>query len=161
MVPPRLLAVLALVLATPLLSGAGCHAHYAAHLQGQVTIAPEHADLEGVPIRLLFVERDPGGCVPMWGDCPEEPPSFSPVGGCEGQEARRIVVTAGDDTYPLDWCSGLVGVDYQAHLGAFLDVDGDGVLDPGEPFGTWEHDPIDRDKEQAHQPITLRIDQVR
>jgi hypothetical protein len=128
-----------------LLLGA-CDPFYVTSVSGTVTLdAGLDDEHDGSAIGLLFLSSriadGPADCEPMWGECPPIGLEY-PLYGADGEPA---IVRLGATVYAF-WneIPYSVGVDYTAEVGAYLDVDTDGVYDAGEPVGWFAANPVSR-----------------
>jgi hypothetical protein len=165
--PSHWLNLLLVLAAVPVLQGAGCRAHYGARLYGAVapdrSIREEHA---GKPVHVIYRRRTEltKPCTVDWTPCMLETTwmALTPCDALEGDEGKTPTVTLGigQEQVRFDACTHLIGLEYEADLAAFIDVDGDGLLGAGEPYGVWDHNPLNRDREELALPLKIRIDRT-
>ena len=70
----------------------------------------------------------------------------------------RVAVAEGQAAQRFDACTAMVGVDYEADLAAFIDLDDDGKPSAGEPYGGYLDGPLGRDSEG--KSISIRISET-
>jgi hypothetical protein len=149
----------AAVAAVTLLAGlmscrAGC-THWHVHVAGEVAVDPVLAQHRGAPIRLLLTSKPtPMKRVtskPDLKDTKGRPQTIHRdkplVKTFHAEDGGRY--QKGQSDYPFQFCSGLLDVWYQANLHAYLDLNKNGRLDPGEPVGSLKQNPLNRKKELA------------
>jgi hypothetical protein len=150
------LALLVLLPILPVLQGAGCRAHYSAHIHGNVAL-----DGGGAAERLqvIYRTRSPGtiACTEDWAPCLRDG-SWRPLGSCE--QASEASAAPAARVGAFDGCTAMVGVDYQADFAAFVDANGDGKLGAGERYGVYPQNPVSRDREAQLLPLEIGIDRT-
>jgi hypothetical protein len=165
--PQRLMALLVVVASLPVLQGAGCSTHHSARLYGTLHAAEAARATEpGKPILVIYRRRnaDTPDCTKDWGACLRQP-GWEALHACDATEGdvgkKPVAVFDGGATDPrFDACTGMIGVDYRADLAAFVDGNGNGKIDAGEPYGVYAHNPFTREGESAALPLEIAIDQV-
>lgn len=152
------------VVASPWLQGAGCTSHYTARLQGEVALDPAQQAVAGHQVRVIYRNRgvDAVLCAANWDPCLRAP-GWEPLRACQGTEPGAgsqpsAPVRAGASEVAFDACTKMIGVDYQADVAAYIDADGDGVLDEGETYGVFLANPITREQEPSLLPLSIRLD---
>jgi hypothetical protein len=147
------------VLCLPVLQGAGCTAHYGPRLYGKV-IADDAAHA-GKRIVIVFRKHEANTktCTTDWAPCMSE--GWRPLNRCDAEkgvgETPSVTVGRASD---FDACTGYIGVNYRADVAAFVDLDDNGRLDAGEPYGLYRDNPLWRDKEATALPLEITIDRV-
>ena len=152
----RCIAAVVLLASLPLLQGAGCRSHHSAHLQGKVFYATEPAD----QVRVIYRQRLDGTvvCTYDWTMCMRDG-TWQPLHKCNGTPSDPIIISSHTGQHQFDACTGMVGVDYEADIAAFVDANGDGKLGSGERYGVWKSNPITRDRESG-PPLELQLDET-
>ena len=133
---------------------AGCRAHHA-RLAGSVTV-PEGTEFPP-DVRLIYRAHDPKHPCAEWAACVKAG-AWAPLRRCNGKAEDSIVVTTEDRRNRFEACATLASKDYAVDLIAFVDLDHDGTLDPGERYGAWTGNPLTREREQGS--IEIAIDQA-
>ena len=153
----RMLA--ALLVASPWLQGAGCTTHYGAHLKAEVKMSePQEA-----PVLVKFRLQPHDTCLKSWPQCLKEHKTWRPMRGCKEEvEGGRapLKISGASKTHQFDACTGMVGVYYKALLMAFVDLNDNGQLDDGEPYGLYKNNPLTRETEPKEGRLTIEIDQL-
>jgi hypothetical protein len=147
-------ALLVLLPLLPVLQGAGCRAHYSAHVHGAVDGA---APADRVVV--IYRTRSPATpeCTGDWAPCLRDT-SWRPLAPCDAPAGAER--TPPPQPGAFDGCTSMIGVDYQADFVAFLDADGDAKLGPGERYGVYAQNPLTREREPQLLPLQIPIDRT-
>lgn len=152
-IPPLVVAAVGLLSSLNL--GAGC-THWHARFNGPVQVDETFAEHEGAMLYLVFWQLDPDDpTVVLTREHTGVEPIHPLLTACENGQQQRF--DQGKLTYEFVFCSHNVGVFYKARVAAFIDANGNGKLDAGEPFGLYADNPLDREKEDKLRQSGLRI----
>jgi len=157
----RLFAFLVVFACLPVLQGAGCTAHYSAHIHGKLHASDGEA---GKRIVVIFRKHEPGirVCTKDWAPCMTS--GWQPLHACniEGERGKQpsATIAAGSQVYDFDACTGMIGVYYRADIAAFIDDNANGRLDKSERYGVYEGSPLSRDMEESALPLSIDIQSV-
>lgn len=154
------LGLLLILLLSPALSGAGCSAHYWGNLEGTVTLAPDvHQAHQGGKLRLSYrAVNDPGDtCQGDWAACVARAKEWTPLVPCGGSKNKvPVEIPIGDSAAaPFNACTRIVGVTYLADVVAYIDVNGNGALDAGEPWGVFKDGPVARNVKEKSVLVSV------
>ncbi len=153
-VPMKRFAI-ALIMVSPLLRGAGCTAHYGAHLNAEINV-PQETKSAPILVKFRLKQPDSPPCAPDWDSCLRRHREWRMMNNClEEPEQLEIPGKKPQTRYNFEVCTGMVGVDYQADVMAFLDANNNDKLDLGEPYGLYAKNPLTRDTEPESLSIAL------
>jgi hypothetical protein len=153
---------LLLLLVTPALQGAGCSAHYSGRVKGQI-VADESLRYahSGHTMVVIYRHRDAdsSNCADDWPKCLGDD-GWEPLIECDavtdgGGKTTSAAVSEGQAAQGFDACTGMVGVEYEADVAAFIDLDDDGAPSSGDPYGVYIDGPLTHASEG--QRISIRI----
>ncbi len=164
----RWISITIFLCVSPLLQGAGCRTHYSARLQGTVASqALVSSAQKAKTVRVIYRSHavELPQCADDWAPCLRVSEHWRALRECdlfEPKEGKRAagVLEAKTGAFTFDACTHMVGVDYRADVAAYLDLDGNGRLDVGEPYGVYADNPLSRDKEPTAKPMKISIDRV-
>ena len=139
--------VMLCIVALTFLPGAGC-THHNADISGTVIVSAELAHADGGKLRFWFDVAGAQEAIPMWGPVFDIRDSYPLQPACGANTAYLFHDKTWE--YDFEFCSWNVGVDYEAWLGAFIDLNDNETLDEGEPYGEWVDNPLTRSKEDDH-----------
>lgn len=153
------LGAVCVMLMLPFLQGAGCRSHYSARLKGTVTV-PEGTEFPP-DVRIIYRKYDEKTqpCRDDWSPCLKTS-TWLPLRKCNGKVEDSIVSKIEDRRNEFDACTAQIGEDYAADLIAFVDLDHDAVLDPGERYGAWKGNPLTRTKEKGPLSLEFELDRT-
>jgi hypothetical protein len=110
-------------------------------LRGSVTVDQTHDRFHGAPIRVAFRARAEGEqqCQDDLSACLRQGKGrWDELRSCSvkaAEQASAMRITIGANEHHFDACTGAIDAALDVEVLAFIDLDDDGALSPGEPYG--------------------------
>ena len=112
-------------------------------LRGDVTVDQTHDRFHGAPIRVAFRTRAEGEkqCQDDLSAClrgARGKARWDELQSCSVKTAKQasdMRITIGANQHHFEACTGAIDADRDVEVLAFIDLDDDGALSPGEPYG--------------------------
>jgi len=109
-----------------------------ARVSGDVSVDAKHDRYHGAPIELRYRAREAdqlGSCSSDWAGCLARSSQWSALDACSDGPSTSLRIIIGESQHAFAGCTGLLGSRQRVDVAAFIDLDGSGTMDAGEPFG--------------------------